>query len=134
MLRVGKGGLETLWANDESLSNHFSTSVYHEGHLYGFHGRQERSPDFRCVDLATKKVAWEKQRYGCGSLILADGKLVVLTERGDLVLVEATPAAYRERARAHGFDAAPCRAQIALAGGRLYGRDQKKLICFNLVK
>jgi len=128
------GTAKEIWQGEDVMDCHYNTPVYHDGHLYGFHGRQERSPDFRCVDLATKKVAWEKQRYGCGSLILADGKLVVLTERGDLVLVEATPAAYRERARAHGFDAAPCRAQIALAGGRLYGRDQKKLICFNLVK
>jgi hypothetical protein len=48
--------------------------------------------------------------------------------------VEATPAAYRELARAHVFNAAPCRAQIALAGGKLYGRDQRKLMCFNLIK
>ena len=46
--------------------------------------------------------------------------------------VEATPEAYRELARAQVFSAAPCRAQIALANGKLYARDQKKLSCFEV--
>jgi hypothetical protein len=128
------GSAEELWQGEDVMDNHYNTAVYRAGYLYGFHGRQERGPDFRCVELKTKKVAWDKARFGCGSMVLADGKLIVLTEAGDLVLVEATPAAYRELARAHVFSAAPCRAQIALAGGKLYGRDQKKLMCFNLAK
>jgi outer membrane protein assembly factor BamB len=75
-------------------------------------------------------MKWDKTRFGCGSMILVEGKLIVLTEAGELLLVEATPAAYRELARASVFDAAPCRAQIALSGGRLYARDQKQLKCF----
>jgi len=67
-------------------------------------------------------------------MVFADGRLIVLTEAGDLALVEATPQAYRELARARVFDAGPCRAQIALANGKLYARDQKKLVCFNLAK
>lgn len=128
------GTAKEIWHGEDVMDCHYNTPIYHDGYLYGFHGRQERGPDFRCIDLATKKVAWEQPRYGCGSLILADGKLIVLTEAGDLVLVEATAAAYRELARARVFDAGPCRAQIALAGGKLYARDQKKLRCFNLVK
>ena len=54
----------------------------------------------------------------------------MLTENGELLLVEATPAAYRESARATVFEDGPCRAQIALSGGRLYSRDQKQLKCF----
>jgi outer membrane protein assembly factor BamB len=135
LLKLQPGGTaKEIWQGEDVMDCHYNTPIYHDGHLYGFHGRQESGPCFRCVNLKSKKVAWEKKRYGCGSMILADGKLIVLTERGDLVLVEATPTAYRELARAHVFDAAPCRAQIALAGGKLYGRDDKKLICFNLGK
>jgi outer membrane protein assembly factor BamB len=126
------GSAEEVWQGENVMDNHYNTSIYHDGYLYGFHGRQERGPDFRCVDLKTKKVAWEQQRFGCGALILADGKLIVLTEAGDLVHVDATPTAYRELARATIFQARPCRAQPALANGRLYARDQRKLICLNL--
>ena len=56
VLRIGKDELKTLWENDESLSTHFSTAVYHDGCLYGFHGRQEEGTQFRCVDWKTGKV------------------------------------------------------------------------------
>ena len=42
-----------LWSGDEILSNHYATSVYSNGYLYGFHGRQEFNPSFRAVDLKT---------------------------------------------------------------------------------
>jgi len=127
------GSATETWQSEDVMDNHYNTSIYHDGHLYGFHGRQEKTPDFRCVDFKTKKIAWEKKKFGCGSMVIADGKLIVLTEAGDLVLVEATPTEYRELARASLF-AGPCRAQIALANGKLYARGEKKLACFNLTK
>src|SRR5207248_1061682 len=42
LLRIAKDGVADVWHNDESLSNHYNTSVYHDGHLYGFYGRQEQ--------------------------------------------------------------------------------------------
>jgi outer membrane protein assembly factor BamB len=67
-------------------------------------------------------------------MVLANGRLIILTERGELVLAEPTPQAYRELARVQVFDAPPCRAQTALADGRLYARDGAKLMCWNLRK
>jgi outer membrane protein assembly factor BamB len=134
LLKLKKDGAEVAWKNDEIMSNHYNTCVYHDGHLYGFDGRQESGANFRCVDLDAQKVTWNRPRFGCGTMVLADGHLIVLTERGDLVAVEASPNAYREKARAHVFDALPCRAQVALAHGRLYARDQSHLVCWNLKK
>ena len=45
----------SVWSGDESLSNHYATSVHHDGLLYGFHGRQEQGPSLRCVELATRQ-------------------------------------------------------------------------------
>jgi outer membrane protein assembly factor BamB len=129
LLRVGKEDLTTIWSNDESLSSHFSTPVHHDGHLYGFHGRQEEGTQFRCVEWKTGKVKWSREGFGCGSLILADGQLIVLSESGDLVLVEPTPKEYREKVRAKVLDG-PVRAHLALANGNLYCRDNKKLVCW----
>jgi len=133
VLRVGKDGLKSLWENDESLSAHFSTPVYHDGFLYGFHGRQEDGAQFRCVDWKTGKVRWSKDGFGCGSILVADGILLVLSEGGELVLVEPTSSGYREKARAEVLSG-PVRAQPALSDGRLYARDGKKLVCWNLKK
>ena len=132
MLKLRKDGADKLWDTDELMTNHYNTSIHKDSHLYGFHGRQEPGASFRCVDLKTQKVCWDQPRFGCASMILAGDKLILLTERGELLLVEATPTAYRELARAQGFTSGPCRAQIALANGRLYARDQKKLSCFEV--
>jgi outer membrane protein assembly factor BamB len=128
------GSAEAAWQGEDVMDNHYNTAIYRDGHLYGLHGRQEKGPDFRCVDLATKNVVWDNKKFGCGTMVLADGRLILLSEAGNLVLVEATPQAYRELARARVFDAGPCRAQIALANGKLYARDQKKLVCFNVAR
>jgi len=83
--------------------------------------------------MQTGKVDWTQEAFGCGSMVLADGNLIILSEHGDLVLVEATPASYQEKARARVLSS-PCRSQIALANGKLYARDTKKLVCWNLKK
>jgi outer membrane protein assembly factor BamB len=133
LLSVGRK-VEPLWKSDEALSSHYSNIISHEGHLYGFDGRQESGARLRCVETATGKVKWSRDDFGCGTMVLAEGNLLVLTERGDLVLVEASPARYHERARAHVLDTLPTRAHLALANGLLYGRDGSKLVCWNLRK
>ncbi len=134
LLKLKKDGADEIWTDENVMSNHYNTCIYHDGHLYGIDGRQEAGPNLRCVELKTRKVKWEQDRFGCGTMIQADGKLVVLTEKGELCLIQATPAAFRETARFRLFENGPCRAQIALANGRLYARDQKKLVCVDLRK
>jgi outer membrane protein assembly factor BamB len=124
---------EDIWKGDESLSCHFSTPVLHDGFLYGFDGRQESGTQFRCVEWQTGKVRWSKDGFGCGSLIAVQGLLLVLSESGDLVVVEPNPEAYREKSRATVLSG-PVRAHMALADGRLFARDNRKLICFRLKK
>jgi outer membrane protein assembly factor BamB len=132
LLRVVKDGVEEVWKGDDSLSSHYNTPVVKDGYLYGIDGRQEAGARLRCVELKSGAVKWQKERFGCASMVLADGRLIALTETGDLVLIEPTPEGYREKSRAAVLNAAPCRAEIALADGKLYGRDGKRLVCWNL--
>jgi outer membrane protein assembly factor BamB len=133
LLKVDGDSVSEVWKSDAALSNHYCTSIRQADYLYGFDGRQEEGARLRCVEWATGKVAWSEERFGCGSMVLADGLLLIVTEDGDLVLVEATSEGYREKARARVLGK-PCRAQIALANGLLYARDDEKLICLNLKK
>jgi outer membrane protein assembly factor BamB len=123
--------LTERWSGDESLSNHYATSVHRAGFLYGFDGRQEQTPRLRCVELATGKVRWSQEDFGAGTLLLAGDRLVVLTEKGELVLAPATPDAFKPTARAQVLQST-CRAHAALAGGLLYARDQDTLVCVDL--
>jgi hypothetical protein len=136
LLKLRPNGAEEVWTDEKIMSNQYNTCIYHDGHLYGFDGRQDSriAPTLRCVELKTKKIRWQQEEFGNGTMVLADGRLIILTEKGELCLVQATPEAFRETARYRLLDATPSRAQIALSGGRLFARDQKKLVCVNLAK
>jgi outer membrane protein assembly factor BamB len=134
LLKLRKVGAEVVWSDDKIMSNHYNTCVYRDGFLYGCNGRQESGASLRCVDLKNRRIQWNQEGFGCASAVLAEGLLILLTERGELILVEATPTKYHELARAQVLEAGPCRAQIALANGNLYARDRGKLICLDLRK
>jgi outer membrane protein assembly factor BamB len=131
VLRVDGATLTPLWASDDVLNNHYATSVYHEGILYGFHGRQEEGQSLRAVEFKTGKVRWSQDRFLAGSLLLAGERLLILRETGELVLAAASPEAFRPLARAQVLPA-PVRAFPALAGGLLYARNENTLVCLDL--
>jgi outer membrane protein assembly factor BamB len=110
------------------MQNHFNTSVLFEGHLYGFSNDR-----LRCVEFATGRMKWDKTGLRRGSLLIADGHLIALGERGELVLAEATPKAYVEKSRFQALDGI-CWTVPVLAGGRLYVRNERQLIAFNVTR
>jgi outer membrane protein assembly factor BamB len=131
VLQFTGGKWKQLWGNDDTLSNHYATSIYRDGILYGYHGRQEYGPSLRAVELKTGKVRWSVDEFGAGTITLAGDRLLVLRENGELQMAPATPAAYRPTAKARLLDAT-VRAYPALADGLLYVRNEKTLACFNL--
>ena len=122
LLRVKDDVLSELWSSDEAMSNHYATSVLHNGVLYGFHGRQEFNPSLRAVDLNTGKVRWSEDRFRAGTVTLAGDKLVILRESGELVIADASPQAFRPIARAQILPPT-LRAYPAIADGFLYVRN-----------
>lgn len=131
VLRLDGSTLTELWTSDEVLSNHYATSVYHDGHLYGYHGRQEFSPSFRAVELRTGKVRWSQDRFRGGTVTLAGDRLVILRETGELIVAAASPDAFRPLARAQILPAT-VRAYPALSDGFLFARNDNTLICLDL--
>ena len=131
VLRVDGATLTDLWASDDVLSNHYSTSVYRDGYLFGFHGRQEFNPSLRAVELRTGKVRWSQDKFQAGSVMLAGDRLLIMRETGELILAAASPDAFRPLARAQILPAT-VRAFPALAGGLLYVRNEKTLVCLDL--
>jgi outer membrane protein assembly factor BamB len=133
LLEIVDGKPRKIWSADDVLSNHYSTSVYHDGFLYGFDGRQEQGQSFVCLDLATGKDNWREERFGAGTVITSGDQLIILTENGELVLAPASAKEFKPSARAqilgHGVRSYP-----ALANGLLYARDKQNLACFDLRK
>jgi outer membrane protein assembly factor BamB len=121
-----KGDPEVVWKN-LAMQNHFSTSVLYQGHLYGF-----STDRLRCVEFKTGKVFWDQTGLGKGSLLIADGHLIILGERGVLVLAEATPLKYVQKARWQALEGR-CWSAPVLANGKLFLRNEKRMIALDLV-
>ena len=115
-----------IWRNKE-MENHFATSIYYQGHLYGFDGSI-----LKCLDAETGSEKWKARGYGKGTLIIADGHLVLLGERGNLGIAEATPAGFVEKANTQVLRS-KCWTAPSLADGRLYLRDEKEIVRLDVV-
>ncbi len=125
------GELKKVWGSSDRLSNHYATSIHHAGYLYGFHGRQEYGPELRCIRLKTGAVQWSRKDLGAGNLLRVGNRLVILTERGELLVAPADPDGFEPAKRAQLLGK-PLRAYPAIARGHLYARDSRKLICVEL--
>lgn len=121
----GKIAAEAVWQSNV-MQHHFASSIFHEGFLYG----TDRAI-LKCIEASTGKERWQQRGFGEGSLIFADGHLLVLGTNGTLALVEATPTAYREKARAQILSG-KCYTAPALAHGRLYLRNEDEMVCLEL--
>ena len=134
LLKMSPGGLEPVWKDPLAMGNHWATSIYHEGFVYGMDGRHEAGSRFRCVEFMTGKVRWTaEQGLGRAAFILADGNLIALGERGMLALIEANPDRYHEIARAQVLQY-PCWTPPVLSHGLLYVRNETRLVCLDLRK
>jgi len=131
MIRVKKGTdgyeVEELWRNAR-YRNHFSGSVVHGGHIYGFDNAL-----VKCVDAETGEQKWVRRGFGKGSLIMAEDHLYLLGDRGKLALVEADPEEYREVSSFQAFQG-KCWTAPTLVGGRLYMRDHERMKSYELRK
>lgn len=124
---TGKGEPQTIWRS-KAMQSHFATAVLYQGYLYGFSEAR-----LRCVEFRTGNIKWDKPGLGKGSLLLADGKLIVLGEHGELVLAKATPEKYVELSRAQVFDRDALTWTVpAFADGRLFVRTETALLALDL--
>jgi outer membrane protein assembly factor BamB len=126
-IKPGDGGAraDEVWRS-KRMKNQFSSSVLVGHHIYGFDNSVLKS-----IAVATGQDVWKQSGLGHGSLIAADGHLIVLSERGRLALVEATPAAYREKASADVLSG-KCWTAPTLANGRLYVRNEEEMLAFDV--
>jgi outer membrane protein assembly factor BamB len=121
-----------LWEGAGPLATQYCTPILVDGHLYCIDGRDDLPPaDFVCVEAATGREAWRERNFGYGTLLAADGKLVVAKTDGELLLVRPDAARLDVLARARPL-AGTVRALPALSAGRLYLRDDATLTCLSL--
>jgi outer membrane protein assembly factor BamB len=108
------------------MKNQFTSSVYHQGYIFGLD-----ESILACLDASTGALKWKGGRYGYGQVLLASGHLIVTTEEGELVLVRATPDGHVELARSAALEGRTWN-HPAVAGGVLLVRNGRQMAAFDL--
>lgn len=123
----GGWSAKQVWRTRRFLPD-FNDAVIHRDHAFGWSGAK-----FCCIDLATGKRTWRGGRYGKGQvLLLADSDaLLVVSEQGEAVLLDADPAAHKELGRFQALDGKTWNHPVVV-GDRLYIRNAQQAACYRL--
>lgn len=133
LLKLTDGEPEKVWEN-KSLKNQFNSSILLEGHLYGIDGDQNSRCALKCVRLADGQELWDAKEVGFGSLTAADGKLIVLTSKGEVIIAKATPDSFDVITRAQILNG-KCWSAPVLANQHLFARNSEgRVVCIPMGK
>jgi outer membrane protein assembly factor BamB len=127
-LTAGEGGAITsayVWESPR-LKAKFTNPVLHEGFVYGLDDGV-----LVCLDVTTGERRWRAGRYGHGQTLLVGDLLLVMTEYGDVVLVEPTPEGHRELTKFTALDGKTWNPP-AVAGKYLLVRSDKEAALYEL--
>jgi outer membrane protein assembly factor BamB len=120
---------QRLWKLDRMKSS-IGSGVIHEGHLYTI-GQDGIAA---CLELKTGKTIWEERLKGAGSrnsswssMLLADGKIYVPNQSGDVFVLRASP---KFEVLASNSVGEPTNASLAASNGQVFLRTDKSLWCF----
>jgi outer membrane protein assembly factor BamB len=114
-----------LWRTNR-MKNVITSSVYHDGFIYGLD-----VGILACIDAANGELKWKGGRYGSGQTLLASGHLVITTEEGEVVLVRATPEGHEEIGRTKAVEGRTLN-HPALVDGFLLVRNGAQMAAFDL--
>ncbi|MEI8037613.1 MAG: PQQ-binding-like beta-propeller repeat protein [Verrucomicrobiota bacterium] len=116
------------------LQNHHGGMVEADGYLYC--GHKQNGGDLVCLELKTGQLMWGPVKApgkGSAAVTYVDGHLLFRYQDGLVVLVEATPKEFRLKGSFKPqFQQKESWAHPVVSGGRLYLREQDKLMCYQL--
>ncbi len=132
MLDIGKATPSVVWEH-KKLSSHFGSLILIDGYIYGSDGNAGRG-SLVCLKASDGSEQW-RQNTGLCSITAAGGRLIVLSESGDLSIVEVNPSEYKEISSAKGLLQKTCWTAPVLCRGLIYcRRDNGDLVCIDVRK
>ena len=133
LLELKGNQLEPLYEN-KHMRNHMNTCVLWQGAIYGFDGNSHsrRLVNLVCIDHKSGETKWTVKQLGCGSLMLADGKLLVLSDEGELLVADASAEKFEPSARAKVLEGR-CWIVPVLSHAKVYCRNAEgDLVCVDV--
>jgi outer membrane protein assembly factor BamB len=118
-----------VWsAPTRAIRPYYNDLVIHKGHIYGFDNNF-----FTCVNLEDGKAKWKARGYGNGQVLLVVDQdlLLILSETGEVALVDAQPDRHQERCKFQAIDGKTWNHPV-FAHGRLYVRNGEEAACYEL--
>ncbi|MBX9655304.1 PQQ-like beta-propeller repeat protein [bacterium] len=131
------GTAEELWRSVMAMDSHFSNLMAVDGVVFGFAGRHEGDAELRCIELETGKIRWSVPSVlGRGSMIRVGKEFLLWGERGHLFVRSLDPSVPpklpEDPREAEPLLRYPCWTPPSIAAGRLYLRNETRMICFDL--
>jgi outer membrane protein assembly factor BamB len=132
-LHVNRGGdgwaAQEIWTT-KAINPYFNDLVVRKDHLYGFDGSF-----LTCVSLEDGQEKWRARGYGSGQVLLLtdQGLLLVLSEKGQVALVEACPNGHKELGRFQAIEGKTWNHPV-VAHGKLFVRNGEEAACYRLAK
>jgi outer membrane protein assembly factor BamB len=125
----GKWKIEPVWANNRTLKTKFSNVVVKDGFIYGL-----SESALECADVEKGKRRWSGSRFGYGQILGVGDELLVLSEEGEVVLVDLSPDEETIRCRFQALDSITGITwnPPALAGKYLVVRNAHQAACYEL--
>ncbi len=117
--------VESLWS-ERVMKTKFSSVAIRDGFIYGLDDGV-----LSCVELETGRRRWKKGRYGYGQNLLVGDLLLVLSEQGELALVDTDPDHYTELGRIAALNGQTWNT-ICLHGSSLLIRNAEEAACYEL--
>jgi len=129
LIKIENEKVVELWRN-KNMRSKMNGPIFWKDYIYGV----DEGGELRCLDIKTGEIAWSEKGFGQGSVTIADDKLIVLGENGNLVIVDATADGYKIISQAKILSPR-CWSVPVLVDGRLYIRNSGgDLICLDVSK
>jgi outer membrane protein assembly factor BamB len=126
LLGVDGGEPTVVWEN-KNMRSQLSGGVVWKGHVYGIDDNR-----LRCIALDSGEALWTERSVGKGTVMLADGRLIVLSEKGELMVADASPQSFEPTARAQVLGGR-CWTMPVLSHGFIYARNAKgNVVCLDV--
>ena len=127
----------TKWKTDK-VASQMASAIHHDGFIYGIHGQAGSRSNFStlfCMNAENGKIFWEEKGYGLSSIILVGSTLVLLSESGELALIDASPKQFKELANFQVLSGKDNWVPPSYANGRLHCRSSDgNWICLRMGK
>ncbi len=123
---AGKWKVEPRWESPNRFKLKFNAGIYRDGYLYGLD-----EGILSCINAADGERTWKQGRYRYGQILMVGDDLLVVTESGEVVLVEATSDSAREIAKFQAIEGKTWNHPV-LNRGLLFVRNNQEAACYDL--